>query len=168
MSRVRALAGWLAVFLVLGVALSVTVVPAALHARPLVVLTGSMEPALRPGDVAVMRDVEHHGRIVAGDIVAYHPRSGDPTLITHRVEAKLAGANGARYITRGDANGTADEPIKHDQVAGVHLYTVPKVGHALNWAQRNRPSAILIVLAAGAVSWALGKASQRDKEGRSS
>src|SRR5699024_11712895 len=124
-----ALAGASSVLLVrvLALAVALAVVPRVMGCEALTVLTGSMEPTYAPGDVVV--SVPRDGYAV-GDVVTFQPVSGDPTLVTHRIVAvQLGGPEGTMYVTRGDANGADDDPIKAEQVMGEVLYHVPYVGH---------------------------------------
>ncbi|MFE5307523.1 signal peptidase I [Isoptericola sp. NPDC056573] len=120
----------------LALAGAAVVVPKAMGATPLTVLTGSMEPALSPGDVVVVRPVDP-ADVQVGDVLTFQPVSGDPTLVTHRVVGITWGGDGAAgFITRGDANGADDDPIVADQVQGRVVYSIPLVGHVTNasWA----------------------------------
>ncbi|GAB6939199.1 signal peptidase I [Isoptericola variabilis] len=120
----------------LALAGATVVAPKAMGATPLTVLTGSMEPALSPGDVVVVRPVEP-ADVQVGDVLTFQPVSGDPTLVTHRVVGVMWGdGDPAGFVTRGDANGADDDPIVADQVRGRVVYSVPLVGHLTNasWA----------------------------------
>lgn len=116
----------------LALAAAAVVVPKILGALPLTVLTGSMEPTHSPGDVVVVQPVEPE-EIRVGDVVTFQPVSDDPTLVTHRVVGITWGGDGiAGFVTRGDANGTDDDPIVPDQVMGRVVYSIPLIGHATN------------------------------------
>jgi signal peptidase len=108
---------------------AVTVVPRAIGAVPLTVLTGSMEPALAPGDLVVVRPTPTDD-IRVGDVITFQPVSDDPTLVTHRVIGLTVGSGGVTgFTTQGDANNAADDPIVADQVKGRVAYSVPWIGH---------------------------------------
>lgn len=126
-----------------GLALAVSVVPRLIGGVPLTVLTGSMEPALRPGDIVVVVPQEVYR---VGDVVTFQPEAGDPTLITHRIIAVTNSGYGATFTTQGDANGAPDDPIVPAQIMGRVAYRVPFVGHAVTFVQ-NDP-----VLIGGAVA----------------
>lgn len=132
-----------------------TIVPRLLGAVPLTVLSGSMEPVLSPGDLVVTQPVDAD-EIDIGDVVTFQPVSDDPTLVTHRVVGVQLGGDGTTgFITRGDANGTDDDPIVAEQVVGRVIYSVPLVGHltGASWS----PTAVtvgvigLLVYAVGTV-----------------
>jgi signal peptidase len=130
----RAVAAALAVALIALIA-AVAVVPRLTGGASLTVLSGSMEPTIAPGDVAVVRGItpdEVCAEVGVGTVVAFLPWSGDPTLVTHRVVAKSVGTfddgTRCRLTTQGDANTAPDAPISPAQVRGVLLYSVPLLG----------------------------------------
>lgn len=82
------------------------------------VQTGSMEPAIAPGDCVI---VKYSNDYDLGDIITY--QKGDE-FITHRVIEAYKGT----YVTEGDANNTKDDPISREQIVGKVIKTLPKVG----------------------------------------
>ena len=97
-----------------------------------VVLSGSMEPTLRPGDVVVV-GAATPTKIDEGDIITFHRTGtvgGDGRdRITHRVVEKRRTDDGVVYRTKGDANGDADRTlVEHEQVVGEVRFHVPLVG----------------------------------------
>jgi signal peptidase I len=148
-------ATWTLVAVVMVVLALATVVPIAMGGVPLTVLSGSMSPALKAGDLIVIRPVATED-IQVGDVIAYHPFPDDPTLITHRVIAeRVIPGQASGFLTRGDANGATDDPVNAEQVAGVLVYSVPKVGYASNFVNTHRSellvvvAGVLVVVAAG-------------------
>jgi signal peptidase len=136
------------VVVALAAAVALAVVPRLLGGASLTVLSGSMEPLYSPGDVVVVESVTPE-EVQVGDIVAFQPVSGEPTLITHRVVAKqLGGVEGTYFITRGDANGADDDPIVGEQIMGRAVYHLPVVGHVALWAGGHEQT---IVTGAGVV-----------------
>ena len=83
-----------AVGFAIGIGLALAV-PLAFHARPLVVLSGSMEPALGTGDVSVVRTIAPLDAR-PGDVVTFRDPDDADRLITHRVREMHA-----RGIRRG-------------------------------------------------------------------
>ena len=91
-----------------------------------VVLSGSMEPALSPGDVVI---VDASGPVGVGDIITY--RTGDTVPTTHRVVGERDGG----YETKGDANDNVDAGlVAPDAVVGRVVITIPLLGHVILWA----------------------------------
>lgn len=141
--------------LVLGLAALVVVVPRLLGGVPLTVLSGSMEPSLPVGSLAVVLPVDPH-EVRVGDIVTYLPNPEDPTAVTHRVMAIAHHQDGSRtFTTQGDANAAPDAPVSEEQVRARLAYAVPLLGYvndALNGEER--PVAVYVVVGALLV-WAL-------------
>lgn len=115
------------------------VIPLARGGTTLTVLTGSMVPTYRPGDVLAVRGVDPADactEVAVGDVVTYLPRPEDPALVSHRVVGKGSGADGAAcsFVTQGDHNPAPDDPVQPRQVRAVVMYSVPWVGHVRQWA----------------------------------
>lgn len=95
----------------------------------LVVTSGSMEPALSPGDLVIVdHDDDEHS---TGDLVVF--RRGTGMLVTHRIVGVVESVDGSiRYITRGDANDSVDiDPVEPVDVIGEVVTTVPLVGRVM-------------------------------------
>ena len=103
-------------------------VPQAIGAdEGFVVLSGSMEPALSPGDVVI---VDASGPVGVGDVITYRT-AGDSVPTTHRVVGAVDGG----YETKGDANENADAGVvAPEAVIGQVILTIPLVGHVILWA----------------------------------
>jgi signal peptidase len=125
--------GWavtgLAALLVLACLVWVTL-PKVLGARPFVVLTGSMAPALPVGSVALVRPVQAD-QVRVGDILTfYHPESRSRALITHRVIEVTAVGGGREFRTQGDANDLPDDwVVSQSNVYGTVSDVVPYMGY---------------------------------------
>lgn len=110
--------------------LAVAVVPALTGGKAMTVLTGSMQPGLPPGHIAVYYPVPAND-LKPGDVIAYMP-AGDRTNgvpITHRIAGIKSPAG---YVTpilvQGDANRFPDPALEPGQVIGKMIYYVPYVG----------------------------------------
>jgi signal peptidase I len=116
--------------LVIGLAAVSIVIPKAAGAIPLTVLTNSMEPGMPPGTLAIVRPIDPDA-VEMGDAITYQVRSGDPTVITHRVVGILGpDADGEReFILQGDNNANPDpDPVREVQVQGEVWYSIPLLG----------------------------------------
>ena len=92
-----------------------------------VVLSGSMEPAMSPGDVVI---VDASGPVGVGDVITYRT-AGDSVPTTHRVVGVVDG----RYETKGDANENVDAgTVPPEAIIGRVVLTIPVVGHVILWA----------------------------------
>lgn len=131
------------------------VVPRVAGGIPLTILSGSMEPSLPVGSLAVVVPVEPQD-VQIGQVVTYLPNPDDPTAVTHRVTGITHRADGGRTFTlQGDANASPDAPVQDFQVRARVLYAVPLLGYlnsAFNGAER---SAAVVVVAAALLLWAL-------------
>ena len=117
---------------VLGVALVSIVLPALVGGRPLTVLTQSMEPALPPGTLLVIRPTAPQD-VRVGDVLTYQIESGKPAVVSHRVTSKTLGPDGSvLFTTQGDANDVEDPPVQAVQVVGTLWYSVPLLGWVNN------------------------------------
>lgn len=91
------------------------------------VSSGSMQPALKVGEVIIVADCRVED-IRSGDIITYKALSGTMAgeLVTHRVVQAPYERNGEMYLrTKGDSNDTDDGDIKSSQVYGKLVTTVP-------------------------------------------
>ena len=108
--------------------LALIVVPRVAGGVPLTVLSGSMRPTVPEGSVVIVREVDA-ADLQIGDVITFQLRSGDPTLVTHRIVGISVGRDGPTFRTRGDANDAVDPtPVVVEQVKGKVWYHVPWVG----------------------------------------
>lgn len=130
-------------------------VPRVAGATPYTVTTSSMEPALGVGTLVVVRPVAA-ASVTTGDIVTYQLRSGEPTVVTHRVVGVGTTVGGDRtFVTRGDANEVADpRPVRAVQVRGTVWYAVPWLGHLSGLLPGQQRQVLGTVLAAGLLGYA--------------
>ena len=140
----------------LALAAAVILVPAATRATPLTVLTSSMEPTLPPGTLIVIRAVDPED-IRIGDVVTYQLRSGDPTVVTHRVTAVTKSSGGEYSFTfKGDNSSNPDPlPVREVQIQGRLWYSVPYVGWVSTWINGDARGYIVPILAGGLFVFAI-------------
>ena len=91
----------------------------------LIVLSGSMEPTIKTGEVIVIHAQKDYK---IKDILTY--REGG-ILVTHRIVDETE----TTYTTRGDANNTDDPPIKKTQAIGKTIFHIPYLGKAILFVQ---------------------------------
>ena len=112
------------------------------------VLTGSMEPDYKVGDVVIIRKTDTD-ELKVKDVITFY--SNDPTMegqiVTHRI-IDITEENGQRlFETKGDNNQIADlEKVEEEDVIGKVQARVPYVGKAANFMQTNRTAFFLIVI----------------------
>ena len=99
-----------------------------------VIITGSMEPEILPGDMIIVRKQNDYA---IDDIVTYQ---GNNSPITHRIMEKTP--NG--YITQGDANNTDDGEITEERIIGKVVKIIPKVGTVVLFFQ-STPGVLILI-----------------------
>ncbi|BBN10171.1 signal peptidase I [Marchantia polymorpha subsp. ruderalis] len=129
----------------------------------MVVLTGSMEPGIRAGDVLVVRAVDERP-VRAGDIVVFR-LEGREIPIVHRVvrvhEDRLTGE--VELLTKGDANPYDDliiygpdlEWIRREHLVGRVVCFVPYLGK-ITVLLRNKSAKFIATAALGFTMLLLG------------
>ena len=136
---------------VLGVALAVGAVTGLdrswLGREFMLVASGSMSPALSPGDVVVVRTESAPGDgVEVGEVITFRPRSG-ATAVTHRVvDIRSDTAGDVSYVTKGDANREADTVTVTDREIVGQVESVLPSGRLLT-AMTDPRIAVPVVLA---------------------
>lgn len=103
--------------------------------RPAVVLTGSMEPMIYPGDVVLIGKflhVEDVYELSEGDVICFNHAGIN---ITHRIIAIENDEEGnLSFQTKGDNNKSADNfMIEPSDLSGRIVKVVPKIGKPVLW-----------------------------------
>jgi signal peptidase len=103
--------------------------PLAFGDHPHTDLTGSMEPAISPGDVVIDEQIAPW-EARTGDIVTFRDPEDESKLLTHRVVSTRDAGSYIWFVTRGDANNTTERwRVGATGEIGRVIYTVPWVGH---------------------------------------
>jgi len=124
--------------------------------RPVVVISGSMEPGISVGDVVLYQRSGIDG-IGEGTIIVFDDPTMDGGTIIHRVVA-VDPENG-RLQTKGDMNANSDSTwVTEESMVGVGRILVPYAGIPAAWLQIGRwiPAIALIafvVVAAWVARW---------------
>lgn len=161
-------ARWAAGLLVAALALAIAG-PLVIGMRPYTVLTGSMEPALSPGDVVVAERIEPAAARV-GDVVMFRDPADQTRTITHRVVRMRPAGDRLRFVTRGDANDHGERwRIAADGSLGRVVYSVPAVGRVAVLAGRIGPATLLalaVLLLVANELWRIWRPPPRDTRKR--
>lgn len=105
--------------------------PQLLGYEPIVVISGSMEPAIRVADVVVTAPSDGTD-LGEGAVINF---AHEDAMRLHRIAAVTPDG----YRTSGDANRVADtEIVAPSQVHGVGVVVVPFVGLPATWAQNGQ------------------------------
>lgn len=112
----------------------------------LVVLSGSMQPTMNPGDVVVSSYV-NPGEIQANDIITFADPNNEDNCVTHRVIRTVTSEDGTIYfVTKGDANEDPDiEPIHEKHLIGKVRMVIPYLGYLPFFAKTPLGFLILII-----------------------
>jgi len=97
---------------------------------PSVIVTGSMEPDIKPGDIILVEkvtDIEEINNLDINDVIQF---KRDGVLISHRIiEKKNDDKEGLLFRTKGDNNSASDSDlVKPQDIKGTIKYIVPKIG----------------------------------------
>jgi signal peptidase len=130
--------------------------PDVLGYRSFTVLTGSMVPTLRVGDVVVEKAVRPE-QVRIGDIVTFRDPARRGRLITHRVTSIAIRGGQAAVHTKGDANTAGEEwSIATTEQLGRVVHRVPAIGYiAVTSMQRPGRVICIVIPAIGLAAWAL-------------
>lgn len=111
---------------------------ALLEIRPVVILSGSMEPEIPTGSICLISGADCRG--APGKVIAYMLSDH---MVVHRISG--TGPEPDSYITKGDSNDTADPaPVYGKQIRGTVLGMVPGLGYGVLFL-RSRKGGILAV-----------------------
>ncbi|MGL4345461.1 MAG: signal peptidase I [Cellulosilyticaceae bacterium] len=129
----QGLAGWLILF-TFSVVL-IWFVVGVFPVYPSIVLTGSMEPKIKPGDVVLVEKLQTQEDLEAlqeGDVIYF---SRGDIMITHRIVEVVADEYGNEtYRTKGDNNSGVDARLVLPQeIKGTVNTVIPKIGLPSLW-----------------------------------
>lgn len=118
-------------YMLSAVLISFSVLSAAGFVKARIVLTGSMEPTIKPGDIVILAPTPRTQPEI-GDVVAYTGRrfSGEAVgTFTHRI---IGGNPQDGFLVKGDANPSPDtqRPTPAD-ISGVVFFVIPFIGKFL-------------------------------------
>lgn len=107
-------------------------IPSFFGWKPFIVLSGSMESEIFPGDLAIVKDIETE-ELKVNDVIAF--RSED-IVVTHRI-VEIKNENGAiKYKTKGDNNNSQDVgDVLPEQVEGLYKFKISKMGNLAMFMQ---------------------------------
>ncbi len=93
--------------------------------KPIAIATGSMEPELKVGDVAIIKK-SNANDIQEGDIIEYKMEG---YTVVHRVKNKTQKKGQFTFITQGDNNDQEDRyPVSEDQLIGKVIFKIRYIG----------------------------------------
>lgn len=124
------------------------------HGR--VVLSGSMQPAINPGDVVLAVPVDP-SRLRPGQTIAFRDPARQDHVDVHRIVRRNSDGT---FTTRGDANASADStPVPASNIVGLPRLRVPWIGLPQYWWRHHDYAPIgLTVVVLAAAMWAVASA----------
>jgi signal peptidase I len=137
-----ALAALVAAVVVIGLTAYLT---PAVHGRALAIRSGSMEPAIGVGSLAVVMP-QDPSTLAVGDVVTISLSGG--TVLTHRIHEIVQQDDRRMFRLRGDANPAPDPVLAtQDQLLGRVVVAIPWLGYLL--ALMSMPSGVVGLLSFG-------------------
>ncbi len=118
------------IYILVGV-YAIVSIPSVVGYRPLIVLSGSMEPTYPVGSVLYYKSVAK-SEIKEKDVITFELNG---TVITHRVNR----IDGDNYYTKGDANPSEDSvPLSYDNIMGKTMnFNIPYIGYYIKFVNDN-------------------------------
>lgn len=123
------------------ICLALTALGVFFSVTPLILTSGSMDPTMPTGALALARTVPAE-TLNVGDVVSVHDPSG--TRVTHRIVEVSHVKNGSTQLTlRGDANDVDDATPYYVREADRVFFSVPHVGRYITTL--NSPPVFFVV-----------------------
>lgn len=117
-------------------------VPSFMGYKPFIVLSGSMEPTIMTGDLAISKVVDDTNNLKVGDIISF--KTADNIVITHRIVEIDKDGTEKIYITKGDNNNEKDsEPVTASMIEGIYVTKINGLGNIAMFIQK--PVGFIIV-----------------------
>ena len=98
------------------------------------IISGSMTPTIPVGDIVVDAPVTaaQASHFHVGQIISFRAAPGSPEIVTHRIVAVRVQDGAVSYITKGDANNSADStPRPASDVIGLYSFSIPRGGYVI-------------------------------------
>jgi signal peptidase I len=127
--------------------------PRVLNLQAVVVLTGSMEPALPIGSIAFVEKDRSAETVQPGDILTfYRPDVPQRVLVTHRVVEVVRERGALGFRTKGDANSENDDwVVPAPNVVGTVSRVIPYMGHVTDHVRGRNGFLLLMGIPGGLI-----------------
>src|SRR6266852_987524 len=121
--------------------------PSVLGYESFVVYSGSMEPAIMTGDIAVVGPVKA-GQLKIGDVITFRTPANPEVVVTHRlVMLETDPAGHLMFQTKGDANDIVDQvQVEQSALLGRVVYSLPRLGYMIDFSKRTEGKLLFIAL----------------------
>jgi len=119
------------------------------HYAFLVVLSDSMSPSIKAGDIVVVTDRDLN-QCQKGDVVTFREPGSINTIVTHRVIDEFYQKGEKMYRTKGDANKYPDEkPVPQSFILGKKVFKIPLLGYLTEFSKSKLGFIIFVLIPAG-------------------
>lgn len=114
---------------------------------PLIVLTDSMYPDIKSGDLIICRTVDA-GSVRVNDVISFFDPQGNGTsVVTHRVVEILEKDGELYFRTKGDNNNTEDkELVPSDNLVGIYKTRIAGAGNVAMFMQSSTGLVICVIV----------------------
>lgn len=140
-------------------------IPSVLGYKLMSVLTGSMRPALEPGDMIIAKEIDSK-QIQVNDVITYWIGNN---LVTHRVVEIVNKDQELFFKTKGDANNVEDQAlVPSNRIVGKLSFNIPKGGYIASFIRSSKGFVLFFILPimcilVGEFKKILSSMSQQDK-----
>lgn len=120
-------------------------VPSFFSMSPMIVLTDSMYPGIKSGDLIIVTRISPED-VGDGDVISFFdPASKSSSVVTHRVVEIVGEGDTISFRTKGDNNNTNDrELVPGKNLVGKYRFRIPGAGNAAMFMQTT-PGLLLCV-----------------------
>ena len=132
--------------------LALSIAPVLLGWTTTVVMSGSMAPGIRPGDVIVSAPADVPTQVKPGRIVLVEDPARPGELLMHR----LVRYDGGAMVLKGDANLAPDSTlVPQSALRGLPRLRVPMIGLPYLWVRQSQfgPAAAAALLLVALLAW---------------
>jgi signal peptidase len=99
--------------------------------KPLVIVSGSMEPILKVGGILYYKNIPLND-YKKDDILVYR-------IPDHNVSHRIVEINNNSFLTKGDVNEYLDNPVYHNQILGKGTnFSIPLIGYYANFIYNHK------------------------------
>ena len=120
-------------------------IPSIFGYRLYVVLTGSMDPSIPAGSLAVVEKSDAD-QLALRDVITYRDFDSGK-LITHRIVGINNKDGQLQFTTRGDANDTDDfNPVKATDIVGQVRFSIPLIGSLMEFARSKTGLLVFLII----------------------
>lgn len=114
---------------------------------PMIVLTDSMYPEIKSGDLIICRQTDAE-KVRVGDVICFFDPAGNGTsTVTHRVMEITTDENGGlAWVTKGDANNAEDQAVvPADKLVGIYSSRIAGAGNAAMFMQTTQGLILCVI-----------------------